>query len=207
MEAVDISSVVEKADLLTSLYIPSAADALAISSITVKLGSDDSNYYQIQVTTAYGNLAFRAGWNYLVFDWDTLTQVGTPDDEAITYLQLAITRSTSTTGVSGWSLDRFVLNTPTLYNVVYYSEYFWKSAAGVYLTDSTADTDLLLADTEEFDIHITKILIDLAQSLREVQTDLPEFKEQYKDQLADYTRRYKSERLQLQTTYNDFRQL
>jgi len=70
-----------------------------ISSVTLRLGSDSSNYAEMTSRTYHSDLSgygsetqsFRNGKNLCLFDLDTATITGTPDWTAVAYARLEIT--------------------------------------------------------------------------------------------------------------------
>lgn len=74
------------------VYLP---DVTYMSSITLRWGSDSSNYWSLVVVQDHRNEAFKDGWNLLQFDWGSTSVVETlsPNSAAIDYLQLRFTYS------------------------------------------------------------------------------------------------------------------
>lgn len=60
-----------------------------LSSITLKVGSDASNYITGAVSTDYLNRKFQVGWNRIRLNWTgTTTVVGTPDVDHFGYISV-----------------------------------------------------------------------------------------------------------------------
>lgn len=59
----------------------------AVASVSVRIGSDSSNYYTKTVTIGHFE-AFKVGWNLLRFDLATATEVGGPDIGVTSYLRV-----------------------------------------------------------------------------------------------------------------------
>jgi len=74
-----------------------------LSSLTLKWGTDSSNYFTATVTTDYLSNAFTTGWIRIKIPWSSVpTTVGTPIISSIKYLQLTV----STTGSNNLGLVR-----------------------------------------------------------------------------------------------------
>lgn len=82
------------------------------TSLTLKIGSDASNYYTTTVTADYlGNAPIVGGWSKFSMPWSgQTTQVGTPVVTKITYVQVTMTYSMSTVFSAGRFENFFVSN-------------------------------------------------------------------------------------------------
>lgn len=143
--------------------------ALLITNIKLRLGSDSSNYYEFTVTARMDGTAFAAGWNLLMFDMTSYTTVGSPDATEIGFREIYMTKSTSKVSEAGYMFNYLVAKKGKYADVLYYSKYGWTTAAGVYIENSTSTTDLLVADTDEFDLFVKK-----GRALAAREADLPE---------------------------------
>ena len=74
------------------VYLTSATD---LTAITMRLGSDSSNYTQVTGIRTFGGFYTAPGWNYFVFPLSTGATTGNPNWTAVAYQQFAFT------GVSG----------------------------------------------------------------------------------------------------------
>lgn len=156
-----------------------------LTNYILRLGSSSSNYYSKTVTAAADGTAFVAGWNLLKFDLTSLTSTGTPVDATIVYSALYMTKLTTKISESDYKFDWLVLKDGKSANIKYFSKYGWTSSAGAYKENSTDDADLLVADTDEFDL-IVKSGVKVAT--REL--DFPQDVKNEKD--ADYAQAVKN---------------
>lgn len=93
--AINLSIFQNRSNIYFDVYLPSITN---VSSFTLQWGSSNSNYFSYTATTNYLGAAFIVGWNRIQIPWTaTSTQVGTPNVGAISYLQLTLTCSPSTT--------------------------------------------------------------------------------------------------------------
>lgn len=138
---------------LVYVYITSATN---LTNFILKIGTNDSNYYTKTTTSAYDSTAFRQGWNLLQFDLSALTTTGTPTNATNRYVELYMTKTTGKVSELGYRFDSLVLKRGVVSNVNYYSKYPWQTIAGVYIENSTTDSDLLNVDTDEFDLMVQK---------------------------------------------------
>lgn len=170
-----------------------------LTNFILKWGSDASNYYSQTVTTTHEGLAFYTGSNLLRFNWPTTT-TGTPDVTKISYLQLTITKTNSMAAQTGWHVDWAVARQGDIHSIVYYSKYGWQNTGNTYIENSTADTDLVVADTDEFDLIVAYSGYLAGQELRI--KDLKQVEADFEKLRKRYLERYSSDRLLLQTTYH-----
>lgn len=188
--------------LFLYVFIPTTT---GLTSFTLKWGTDASNYWSQTVTVNNEGTNFYTGWNLLRFNWPA-TETGSPTISNIEYLQFAINKTSSMPAQSTWRINYLVVRIPDIHDLIYYTKYGWTNAAGTFIENSTLGTDLLVADTDEFDLTVKYCGALASQELRnkdakDVKTDAMNAIEYYKV----YT--YPSERLLYQTTYERFASL
>ncbi len=166
--------------------------ATLITNFILEIGNDTSNYYTMTATTIQDGSAFVNGWNLLRFDFSGATQTGTVDPDASDHVRLYMTK-TSGKSDNGYLFDDLTLHTGQYFDAVYYSKYGWQSSAGTYLENSAADTDLVNADTDEFDGFVHKGKYEVYKELKEF--DLMKIAAQdYQEWKQRYQMRYPTER-------------
>jgi len=134
-------------------YITSTTN---LTNFILKIGTDTSNYYSKTTTTASDGTAFRTGWNLLRFDLASLTEIGSVTDATVTYVSIYMTKTAGKINETSYRFDGLYLKKGEKNNVIYYSKYGWQNSSGTYIENSTADSDLLNADTDEFDLFVAK---------------------------------------------------
>ncbi len=150
-----------------------------LTNFKLRLGSSASDYYEFTVTARNDGTAIIAGWNPLCFDLSTPTTTGSPDVTAITYAALFMTKTAAKISEDGYMFNLLEARRGKYANVLYYSKYGWQSSAGVYKENSTDASDLLVADTDEFDLFVKK-----ARCIAADECDLPD------NQIAHLTKKY-----------------
>jgi len=164
-----------------------------LTNYTLKIGNDTSNYYQKTVTTKNDGTAFTTGWNLLRFDMTSLTTVGTITITTFRYISLFMTKATTKVSESDYKFDYIVLKVGKNADVKYYSKYGWQTAAGAYIENSTLSTDLLVADTDEFDLIVKKAKLVAAKELDLGEQKIQEYDKEYKEAVAGYMSKNPSE--------------
>lgn len=145
-------------------YIPLGTSS-RFTNFKLRRGSSSSNYVEATVTTKADGTAFTDGWNFLLFQWNTATVVGSPDDTKNTYRRFGITYSAGA-AINGFLLNAWTDSLGTLYNIDYYSEYMFRSAAGVWQPAPLVDTDLVNVDSASYEILKTEMMVDITQIIR-----------------------------------------
>lgn len=197
ISSLDISDYTAEGHIFVWVYIVATAN---ITNFIIDVGNDlTTNYYSDTVTTQYDGSAFVAGWNLLKFDFNGITENGTVTDTAIDSIRLYMTKTSGKTG-DGYRFDHIEFHTGEYHDLLYYSRFPWQSSASAFLEDSTADTDLLNAETDEFQGFIERAKMELFRELR--RWDLvKDAEKEYTIWKEDYKTKNPSERLQLTRSY------
>jgi hypothetical protein len=159
----DLTSFVTGGSVFTWMYMTTASYA---TNVKLRLGSDSSNYYELTATTDSGGAAFVNGWNLIRFDFASKTTTGTPDDDACDYVALFVTKLSGSVD-SSWRVNWLNTKQGSISNIIYYSGKPWISAAGTFLTKSTADTDYINCDEDEYTLFVEKGVEVLGMAARE----------------------------------------
>ncbi len=162
---VDITAYLTQGWVFLDLQCPSANTA-AISSVTLRIGSDVSNYYQITASARYRGDSILGGWGLIGFDMSTKTTVGTPDNTNIDTIYVSIAYGSS--GVNGtYRLDNIFLANAVYYQLPYYSQFNVKNASGTYQAEITATDDTVLGPNgTEFSSVYTYKALEIANAMR-----------------------------------------
>lgn len=181
-----------------------------LTNYVLEIGSDTSNYYSKTVTTQNDGTAFAVGWNLLRFDMTNLTVVGTPVLTNFTYTSIYMTKLGSKISESDYKFDRIVLKVGKNANVEYYTQYGWQTNAGVYILESTQDTDVLVAGANEFElickkgIHLAAQELDLSAGGRNPLLKIEDLGKQYDDSVKQYQMDNPSEAAIMTTCYYEY---
>lgn len=144
--------------------IPIGKSAL-FTSFKLRRGSSSSNYVEATVTTKADGTAFTDGWNQLLFFWNSAATVGTPDDTKNTYRRFTV-NTTSGNIINSVLIDNWTDALGSLYEIEYYSEYMFRTSAGVWIPAPTSDSDLVNCDSASYEILKTEMMVDITQEIR-----------------------------------------
>ena len=171
-----------------------------ITNYILRIGNDASNYYSITTTTQADGNAFVEGKNLLQFDLSDKAETGTVTETTCDYVVLYMTKAAGKISEKDYGFSDLQIHTGQLMNALYYTKFGFQTSAGVYIENSTADTDYINADTEEFDLFVQYCRVQVMRELKEF--DLMKLsKEEYDTMKKSYMQHYPSERLLLTQKY------
>jgi hypothetical protein len=175
-----------------------------ITNYKLRFGSDSSNYHEQTVTTQHDGTAFVAGWNLLRFPISSLTDTGTPVDTALTYFVMYMTKTAGKVSETDYKFDWLVLKKGSITNVAYYTKYGWQTAAGAYQENSSTSSDLLVADTDEYNIIVAEGRVIAAQEVDLSETKIRSLKSDRNDLVEEYMIKNPSEAKLMTSGYYDY---
>lgn len=125
--AEDVSDYEDSGKWRVWMYLP---DVTYLKSITLRWGSDSTNYWSLAVTKDYKKEAFKDGWNLLEFDWSdsAVEETLSPNSAAIDYLQVRIAYSTNQPDDTDFRLDAIKIANSYASNSVYSVKYLYQPA-------------------------------------------------------------------------------
>ena len=162
--AIDLSAQRYQDSSFLFFYIPVGYSS-RFTSFTLRRGSSASAYVQATVTTKADGTAFNDGWNFLLFNWNTATTTGTPDNTQNTYRRFGI-NYTIGTSINGCLIDNWTDSLGDLYEVEYYSEYMFRTSSGSWIQTPTSDTDLVNVSVSSYSIFLQEMMKDIVKLIR-----------------------------------------
>jgi hypothetical protein len=198
LTAFDISEYLGEGSVFVWAYITSAT---YLTNFILRVGSSSSAYNYITVTTNNEGTAFYAGWNLLRFDFVNKSTTGLPTNIACTYVAIFMTKAGAKISETYYRFDDLTMRKGEHYDLIYYSKYGWQTAAGAYLENSTADTDLLNMDTEEIRLIEYKAAELMERTLKNP-TEGDRYFNIYQTRIKEYQFKYPSESLVMTNTYH-----
>ena len=116
-------------------------DKTNIESVTIKLGTDASNYYSFNTTNAFNETGFINEWNRIVVEWKNATVVGAPDVADINVFDVIVNYEVGQTDTV-IRFDDFFISKPIDLTFHYISYSVGKNSAGTELLEFTDITDI-----------------------------------------------------------------
>lgn len=146
---IDLTNHYNQASTFFTLYIP---DTTKFTSTTIKIGSDSSNYYvSSALTTQFNGFALQNGYNQFGCLFSSMTTVGTPDLENISYVQIGITVNAA---VYGLCFSQIQNSLGFLFQIEYYSKFLFCDTNGNWIEKVSDDSNLINLDTESYNIFL-----------------------------------------------------
>lgn len=124
-----------------AIRTPSATN---LTSLTLKIGSDASNYYSVTATTGFIEAFTTGEWMLVAFDLSTATTIGSPTITAIDYVQITVTHAAALTN---FYVGDLWIALPSPHDLIYQvSAIFQASGANPSQTITNNADSLLLND-------------------------------------------------------------
>ena len=160
----DLSAFLYNDSSFLYFYIPVGFSSL-FTSFSLIRGSSASAYKQSSATTKADGTAFTDGWNFIRFDWNSASTVGSPDNTKNTYRKFSIVY-TAGVAINGCLLDNWTDSLGELYEIEYYSQYLFRDTTGAWKMAPTVDTDLINVGTLSYEILKAEIMLDITRQIR-----------------------------------------
>lgn len=207
--AVDISSYLARGSALVDARITTYDTG--IHQLTLRLGSDSNNYYQVSDSNQNDCSSFVTGWNKVRFDFQNKTTVGTPTDTAVDYRALFWSRDTTTVALlhlndTDWGFDNLILKRGKYYLLSYYTRNVWQDTAFNVNENSTHDSHALLVQNDELEVIMAKAAEYASQYLRDNE-DVKYWRGEYERLKNAYLMSHPSQANVMTSTYYDFASL
>ncbi len=196
----DITDFIEQGYALVFARINSPTN---ITNYKLRIGVDASNYYELTATTTVEGLAFASGWNLISFSFSSASLVGTVDITQCKYVAAYMTKDGAKVSENYYGFDQIQLKAGNFFTLDYYTDYPWQTSAGVYIVKSTADTDVLNAGEEEFNLMVAKGKEKMFLELREY-NQVTYWASQYNQLVNQYKMNNPSQAKVLTTVYREF---
>jgi len=191
---VDISDLDDDGSLFVWVYFPSVEN---VTGVTLDWGNDVSNYESVTSTTPFYFSAFQVGWNLVEFPYANATETGTVDETVIDYLKVSISFSSTPSTLTGYLFDNIVAGLGDAVEVIYYSQFPWKNSSGVWIEESSADTDTLNMTTEEYQVLKYFCALEVGMTIPISTERINLLSNRFETVRANYLRRYPSQRVEL----------
>ena len=206
LNAINVSSYLARGSAMVDAKITTYDTG--IHQLSLRLGSDSDNYYQVSDSNQNDCSAFQTGWNKVRFDLANRTTTGTPADTAIDYVALFWSRDTTTTALlhlndTDWGFDNLRLFRGKNHIISYYNRNLWQDTALALSENSTHDSHALLVQNDELELVLAKGAELASQNLRDME-DVKYFRDEYERLKMDYKMRNPSQARILLTNYYHF---
>jgi len=159
----DISTITRDGAFSLGMFIPAGLEG-NVTSISLKVGTDASNYYEMTATTTAYGAAFIHGFNIVRFERRGATETGTVDEEDITFLESTLTHTlAAATEVAGIKFDAIAAHKGIGYQLEYYSGYYFIDKTTGAFKQSPTDNGML--DQVTFGKEVFELAVREAQKI------------------------------------------
>lgn len=198
MSAVNLSAYLNQSAFFTWVYIPTGTN---LTSVNLRVGSSDADYYSLSVTQNQQGVSFVNGWNLCQFDWASMSVTGIPDSSALNYVRVTLNTSGTNTACRVNGIDSIL---GSILEYEYYSKFLFRdSITGAFQENVTDDSNLINLDTESYNLLFNKVAEFTMQQIqgKDAANDGEFFRKEYVDGVTRYKNMYKSEVQKPQTIY------
>lgn len=200
LQAVDLTNELNQGTQFLWVYLPSGS---AVTSINLRWGSSNANYYSLSTALTQSGTAFANGWNLLAFPWVSASTTGSPTVSSITYVRVTFTYDT--TLQTGILVNGLTSQLGSLLNLEYYSEDLFRDAiTGAFQATVTDDSNLINLGLDSYNIFLNQLAYLTMQQVQGVDAtafDANFFLTAYIQGIGRYKSTYKSQIQKPQTTY------
>jgi hypothetical protein len=126
-----------------------------LNSYTLRISTDDSNYFEMTTNTNVYGTEFSEGWNLVKLDWETAEYTGTFDPSNVNSIECKF-GDTSGLKLNGWKVDAITSNLSIPSSIEYYSNYMFINKDGIPSPNIENDDTSLIID-EGYDLLLYKL--------------------------------------------------
>lgn len=139
-------------------------DKDAITGITMRVGSDSSNYVQLTVTEGFTGPFVSREWFLAAFDLasTSLVTVGTPDFSAIDYVR--VTFAYDGAQQNNVRIDDIWVSLPSPHEVLFYSPAVFVDGSEAAAAQIVSDNDTILFRDASYNIYVQEAAREVAKN-------------------------------------------
>ena len=159
--AVDLSA---QKDILAWAYLPTITN---VTGLQLSVGQSAAAYFSGATAVDFFGNALKVGWNLIRVPVTSFAiTAGAPTWTGVDYWRFEVI-GTLASATAGFRLDSFVGNLGELFEIDYYSDYQFISAAGTRIVKPSQDTDIIIISGDELDLFTDQLIeimtVDLKQ--------------------------------------------
>lgn len=147
---IDLSTYENVGVAFLAIRMPDGATASNLTSISLKLGSDASNYDTSSDTDGFIGTWVSGEWLLVALDFAGAASTGTPDWSAIDYVQITINHTA--TFANFW-VGGLAIALPNPFQILFQSAAIFKASGAAATTEITADTDTIILNDPAYTIY------------------------------------------------------
>jgi len=157
-----------------AIQIPSGATASNLTNISLKLGSDSSNYDSVTSTQGFLGAWVANDWLLVAFDFSSSTSTGTPNWGTIQYAQISLTVAGAFTN---FHVGGLFMSLPSPAQILYQSAAIFLATGTTTTTIAiTADTDTITLTDAAYNIYLQESALSVLQNTGAGESDATSIK-------------------------------
>ena len=175
-------------------------DASALTSATVRIGSDSSNYISMSETEGFLGAWQADEWTLVAFDLSSGTETGTPDYSAIAWEEVRLAHDSAIPNVR---IGGLWCSMPSIQEIIYQTAAIFKTQAGALSPIITSDNDSIILNPAAYSLLelFEAKTIALQMSGGQVTTQIQGFEMQLKELMERYSANNPSSQLRTIDSY------
>lgn len=141
--ALDLSEYEDVGVAFLAIRIPDGATASTLTSLALRLGSSSSDYDEVSETEGFLGAWVSGDWLLVAFDFAGSTGTGTPDWDALDYVQV---RLAHTATLTNFRVGYLLLALPSPHEMLYQSSAIFSVSGTLSQTITTDGDTIILTD-------------------------------------------------------------
>lgn len=156
--SIDLSSYQGVGVVFLAVNIPLTS---ALTSIALRIGSDNSNYSEITQTTGFIGSWIANNWLLVAFDLSTATDTGTPDFSAIDYVRVTVNHTATLTN---FRMGDLFTALPVPHEILFQSSAIFLASGSSAPTQAiSGDGDTILLNDAAYNLFIYESCMTIAE--------------------------------------------
>lgn len=143
-----------------AIMIPTGTDPTTLTGISLKLGSDSTDYTEVSETEGFLGAWIAGQFLLVAFDTSGGTDTGTPDWSTIQYVQVSLT---STANIVNMRVGYLFIALPSATNILYYSPAVFQVGTATPSAEITSDNDSILFRQASYNIYVQEAAREVAK--------------------------------------------
>lgn len=172
--------------------------------ITLRYGTDSSNYYEITITANADGSAWELNdWNLLGFDTRNKVITGSPDESDITFIEFVFDMEVGFGTVQNYRIDWLYTVYPDELDLLFYTNVKGETSTGTAITTITATTDYVDAEDDWIELFAMESALYVFPQLRGDKEYMMLYSQNKNDMIKLWARQ--NPRIRNQNNYQDTR--
>ncbi len=154
----------EQNDLLAYVFLPTLTN---VTGVQLGFGQSNTDYFTGSTAVDFFGNALAVGWNLVRIPKSSFAiGAGAPSWSGVAYWRYRVL-GTMTVATGGFRIDSIVANIGALFEIDYYSDYQFATAAGARTVKPANESDLIIISGDEIDLYTDQFIEIMAVDLKQ----------------------------------------